>query len=363
MTRGFALLLATGLAALTVAGGCRRDPDLDAYLNVLYSQQRALEDRLNDLSHEHALAVDELAAAEAKNEELLRELGRDGDDRPAPARRERPARPNDLPEPDSDPDSPPTLTPPMIEEGEEYTPTSGRKRRVRVEPANTSAERGPGLNAASQNRGQPADTQVTHIVLNPYLTQGHDFDGEPGDDGVSVAIEPRNGGDAYVAAPGKVSIVVIDPEAGEQGRIARWDFEAEEIARRLQSSGGQQGIELKLKWPKAPPTRASLRLFARYTNEAGERFEADRPIFLNLPGQFSHRWTPKSSRPVQDLLPDRSEALVERAPPRSARAPAEPPVERQAKLPEFKTPAPPPAAAPQPTAPAPLTRPQWRPVR
>lgn len=349
-------------AVCAIAGGCRRDPHMDAYLNVLYSQQRALEDRLNDLSYEHAAAVDELAAAEEKNRQLLRELGRD--DSVTPSRRPRSTPPSD----ETEPDETPELTPPMIEQGEPFTPTGRQARGVRAAPASTSAARGPVLNgngpglngnrrqpnprSDGQGRGAspspPSDTRVTHIVLNPYLTQGHDFDGQPGDDGIALAVEPRNAADEYVPAAGKLSVVVIDPAVeDDSGRIARWDFETDEIARRLERES-EQGIVLRLPWPKAPPTRAELKVFVRYVSADEQKLEANRPLYLNLPGQFSHRWTPKSSRPAQDLEPEQLEALAAPTSPDSDLRIAD---ARSVEPEALPTPASPTPAAPEASAP------------
>lgn len=370
MTRGHARTLGTLTAMLCLAvGGCRRDPYQEAYLDRLYSQQRALEDKLNDLDYEHAIAVEELAEERAKNEELRSQSGA--------ARRSPSTRPGrgsaPLPESGDEEgdDSPPTLTPPMIEQGEPFDPASGRRRqngRQNGEPKamTTSTGGGGGLKEKiTSPAGGPSDPRVTHIVLNPYRTQGHDFDGQPGDDGIALSFEPRNATDQFVPAAGPVSIVVIDPEAGESGRVARWDFTAKEVAERLAASGDapSDGIEFKLPWPKDPPSRAQLRVFVRYTSEDDNRFETNRAIFLNLPGQFSHRWTPKSARPMQEGAVD----IAERPAPPSSRAPEK---QRLAKAPEKVEP----GVADQepadrepdaePASPAkPLSRPQWQPFR
>jgi hypothetical protein len=370
MTRGYTRIFGALAAMLCLAaGGCRRDPYKDAYLDVVYSQQRALEDKLNNLDYEHAIAVEELAEARAKNDELREELGRPGSRR-TPA--SRPSRGTDSPrDTDEGDDSPPALTPPMIERGEPFEPAS---RRSRQRAMTTSTGGGSDLNKPPT---APANSRVTHIVLNPYRTQGHDFDGQPGDDGIALSFEPRNALDQFVPSAGPVSIVVVDPEAGEAGRIARWDFTAEEIAERLAASGDESpsgGIDFKLPWPKDPPTRAQLRVFVRYTGESDERFETNRAIFLNLPGQFSHRWTPKSARPMQEGAVDVGDVADRPAAPRSM-APAK---ERLARTPEIdpptgaeegtgdseRGPEPQPPAKPLANSPAkPLERPQWKPFR
>ena len=368
MTRKDALSLGALAATLCVAvGGCQRDPREEAYLDRLYSQQRALEDKLNDLDYEHAIAVEELAEERGKNEELRAQLDR-GPSRRTPSTGPRPSRGSDAsPAPGESDETPPTLTPPNIEQGEPFDPASGRKRSRAM---TTSTAGGSGLkeSATAQSRETLAQS-VTHIVLNPYRTQGHDFDGEPGDDGIELSLEPRDANDRFIAASGALAIVVVDPEAGQNGRVARWDFTAEQVAERLAASS-EGGIDFKLPWPKEPPKRAQLRLFARFTNEKGESYKADRAIFINLPGQFSHRWTPKSSRPMQEEAIEVAERP--KAPPRErdrepgenersevrGQRPAKPEPAADSPLAPKKDPAPADDLPPKP-----LARPEWKPFR
>ena len=89
---------------------------------------------------------------------------------------------------------------------------------------------------------KPGDKKVTHLFLNP-LSGGADFDGQPGDDGLRVVIEPRNATDEFVPEAGALSVVLLDPERqGESARVARWDSDVasrkgghEAIVRRLEA--------------------------------------------------------------------------------------------------------------------------------
>jgi hypothetical protein len=151
------------------------------------------------------------------------------------------------------------------------------------------------------------DKKVTHIQLNPLHTCGQDFDHAPGDDGLSILIEPRNGANQFVPLTCPVSVVVLDPiKNGDDARVARWDFSEAQIAEKLQQ-GENRGIHLKLPWPAKPPENARLEVFVRYETPEGKKLQAEKEIFIALPGQFSQRWTP---RPADRQRKKPSESLV-----------------------------------------------------
>jgi hypothetical protein len=152
-----------------------------------------------------------------------------------------------------------------------------------------------------QLRGQPVDRKVTHLFLSP-LTGAADFNGQPGDDGLCVILEPRNAGDQYVSEAGAVSVVLLDPtRQGEAARIARWDFDKSTTQHLLASEGRKPaddggkpfGIKLEMPWPAAPPASNQLKLFVRYETADGRRLQTDRDIFVTSPGQALSRWTPR----------------------------------------------------------------------
>src|SRR6185503_16880184 len=67
------------------------------------------------------------------------------------------------------------------------------------EPAGKVKPTGLEQNIAAQAKEpEVTDKNVTHIQLNPLHTCGQDFDHAPGDDGISILIEPRNGANQFV---------------------------------------------------------------------------------------------------------------------------------------------------------------------
>ncbi len=292
------------VVASLLATGCRQDPWLNAYLESLNTERRMLEDEYYALEYDYNDQLAELELLRNEKNQLLKELGREPAATPAttPSRPRRPTPMSDTPE----------LMTPEIDLG---TPTDPQSETPRIEipmrPREPQSEFLPvpsiqqPVTASSYNSDidnsdieyvPPDDLRVTHVVLNPFLTSGLDFDGQPGDDGLWVVIEPRNAQDEYVPQAGQVSVVVLDPaEHGERARVARWDLDAAQASQFLQYTYEDGGLHLELPWTNKPPAHAKLHLFVQYTTDDGRKLETDREIEIVAPGQFSQRWTPRLS--------------------------------------------------------------------
>lgn len=297
--------------ACFLSAGCRQDPYLSATFEMMNQEKRHLEDRVYELEDELDQFQDQLESARRENNKLRKLEG--SEEEPS-----RPKRGSILPR-SSDPPrngAPKDPREPKIEFGEPGEPEravpGGGGARPR--PAKMPAKLGPEMNGPNMNGPagkndlpppaefegeqtayvEPEDTRVTHIILNPFLTGGHDFDHKAGDDGVAVIVEPRNKEDQFVQQAGPVSIVVIDPEIeGKEGRIARWDFDSIEVGKLMKKKGLGRGIHFKLPWPNKPPENNKLKVFVRYQTLDGRKLEADRDITIAKLGQFSQRWTPR----------------------------------------------------------------------
>ena len=95
------------------------------------------------------------------------------------------------------------------------------------------------------------------------------------------------------SAPGDISIVVVDPAIeGNAGRIARWSFDADQIAQYVRRNHDGGSLRFELHWPSSPE-HSDLRLFVRFTTFDGRRLEANLPIEAQVADAESakHRWT------------------------------------------------------------------------
>jgi hypothetical protein len=290
------------LGVCLLAAACQPNAHMKAYIDLLNTEQRLLEDDFYAADAERRYVTAEIKQLQKENETLRKRLGLSPTDPVVTTPAE--TVPGGSDRGDASPrleiESPTT---PLIEipNAPKELPNGQRL------PAETLP--GPGAAASAtqdlddrEEYVPPEDLRVTHIVINPVLTGGHNFDRRPGDDGISVVFEPRNADDAYVPRAGDVSIVVLDPAAeGEAQRVARWNFQMDEAVHHVRTKQFGRGLNFNLPWPGDPPPRTRLHLFVRYTSDDGREFQADREIEIREAGEFSNRWTPKSV----DLADDR----------------------------------------------------------
>jgi hypothetical protein len=181
----------------------------------------------------------------------------------------------------------PADTPPDIDLASlESPPAAGQ-----ASPAGRAGE-----NALEPSLHEPADRKITHLFLDPQLTGGCDLDGQPGDDGLRIVVEPRNAAEQFIAEAGSLSIVVLDPsKQGEAARVARWDFDERATRQLLADTAPRRGMRLELPWPGAAPGGKRLQLFIRYVTPDGRRLQVDRELFVTPPGEAISRWTPRTA--------------------------------------------------------------------
>jgi hypothetical protein len=210
-------------------------------------------------------------------------------------------------------EAPPALPPapnlPEVQPGQEFIPgspsTPGKNSGgTNVKPAPAELH-GPALTKAdaasppsnplraedaSADKLNP-DTEVDRISLNPALTGALDRHGNPTNELLSVVIDQRDARDARVVAPGDVSIVVVDPALeGREAKIARWDFDSDEVAKHVRRNRDGGSLQFELPWPK-PPEHSDLRLFVRFTAFDGRKLEANLPIETRLADTKRREWS------------------------------------------------------------------------
>lgn len=145
----------------------------------------------------------------------------------------------------------------------------------------TRSESGPTM-AAPTNATAPSE-QVMAISLHETATAGYNDDGQPGDDGVRVVIEPRDAQGNLLAAPAKISVVLMDPlQSGNAARLGRWDFTVEQAAMSYAKSAESEGLHLELPWYQAVPQHGELHMFVRYHTADGRKIDVDRSLTVAL---------------------------------------------------------------------------------
>lgn len=156
----------------------------------------------------------------------------------------------------------------------------------------------PSVKGVSYEEPAPAKPSVQQIIVNSNRTAGLDLDARPGDDGITLWLEPRDADGKFLADAGSVAVVALDPQqTGPAARIARWDLTSQQLARRLMKVEGVRGYQLQLPWKGKSPEHPALRVAIRYETSDGRRLEATRDLEIELPPEPVQRWLPRSSGP------------------------------------------------------------------
>lgn len=332
------------LLICSTAVGCRRDPYVDAYFDMLNAEKRILEDRLYEAEYNYEKTLKELEACRTK-----------------------PAKSQERPD-ESEQEIPPAETPdlPDVELPPGFNQQTGHFSSEQIRAVGTgvlaSATTLPDQAeavvrqpvAAPPPSPQPLDMKVAAIHLNARRTGGIELDGMPGDDGIAVLIEPRNTQGQFVARPAALSLVLLDPlKRDDEARFARWDFDRETAQRMLKPDGLDRGLYVRVPWPEIPPAVDRLHLFVRYTTDDERTVEADREIVIRPPDLVADRWTP------------RAEGSAARTASRNASPPVRQNQETDSRVvpAAHVTPATPPSAPDKPAASQTGRQDLWSPVR
>ena len=297
-----------------VASGCCASRCVQVEIDVLQGKLRDMEDYINQLEHEIQVTCEDLEVCQRENSVPKKQLGVSNANLPGI-------------------EAVPDLSPPPVELQPPDSPEDAAGGEIPWgvpphqgpdTPAPTPAQLDPGEDRPVHSENDAAgagavDAQVTKVVFNPRLTGGYDLDGLPGDEGLLVVVEPRDANGRYLPLAGPVSVVVLDAEKeGAEARVGRWDFDTVATARVLRNTLLGRGIHLELPWPHTPPEHSRLRVFVRYQTTDGRELQADRDVFVAIPGQISNRWTPTT--PVAGRLRQQ----IAEAPDRHDHAPAHP---------------------------------------
>lgn len=278
-------LLITASTVLLLAG-CRTDPRLQVYIDNMNAEKRLLEDTLFELQHDYDTQLEEV-------QKLRRELKtlKEGEtDSSTPSRGPSSRTPSQR---DVFPEIP-ELKPPVVDPGRRTQPKPAPKPRdlddedlqpPRLELGDESDE--------FSARPLPDDQQVTQLYIHPLVTGNPPADNARDAGGLRVVVEPRNAEQQYVALPGSVSVALLDPV--DRSRIARWEFDRQQVELALQRARSGPGIELHLPWRSEPPASGRGLMVVRYRTSEGATVQQDREITIPPPGQLA-RWTPRADQ-------------------------------------------------------------------
>ena len=120
------------------------------------------------------------------------------------------------------------------------------------------------------------------LRISKLLTGGLDADDRPGDDVLSVVLEPHDSQGELVKLPGEVTIEVLDPAlAGEKKTIGRWSFAASEVRDCWHNGLFVAGFKFRLDW-QTVPEHETLVVHARLETADGRSFDATETVTVEV---------------------------------------------------------------------------------
>jgi hypothetical protein len=157
-------------------------------------------------------------------------------------------------------------------------------RRVAVDREADSAaapDRGVFEDLASVPRSDPSnvDPEIVSRIQIGNSSGSRDFDGQDGDDGMSIIVQPIDHRGEILAVPGPVSIVLLD--ARNRERVARWEYSEAEVQEAFVADGSGVGFRLDMSWAGMEPRSTDLHVYVRFRGAGGE-WDADLPMKAKL---------------------------------------------------------------------------------
>lgn len=145
---------------------------------------------------------------------------------------------------------------------------------------------------------------VTQVVINSAYSSSKDFDGQPGEDGIALLLQPQTASGETVLHAGQLTVSVIDPTASSATqRIGMWKFVPSETKLFFTNNDAEnRGILLELPWEQTRPQGKSVMVFVRFETSDGRRLETSGPVAVqSFQAKSTNRNLPSSSREMEDL--------------------------------------------------------------
>jgi hypothetical protein len=144
------------------------------------------------------------------------------------------------------------------------------------------------LAAIRENSGAkmpPAEASQIYTLKSIALgrqTGGLNEDGVPGDEALQVVLEPRDGDDHAIKAPGTLTVQTLEitPE-GLKKPLCSWRIPPDALRRTWKSGLWSSGYFVTLPW-KSYPSQEKVRVVAQFVLADGRSFEADKDVTVHL---------------------------------------------------------------------------------
>jgi hypothetical protein len=120
------------------------------------------------------------------------------------------------------------------------------------------------------------------LRINTLLTGGLDEDGQPGDELLSLVLEPFDADGGTLKLPGDLAVEISDPAADAAGTIGEWTFSAEDVRKAWHAGFIVTGFKFRL--PLGSTLQhETLVVHARMSTSDGRVFDATETIKVRVP--------------------------------------------------------------------------------
>ena len=133
------------------------------------------------------------------------------------------------------------------------------------------------------------DSPITEVVINKSVSQGKNFNGRPGDDGIELLLQPKSADGSVIDEAGDLTVSLVDPSADQGERqIGQWTFLKKEAQLFFaEDEFDNRGILLSLKWDKIVPVNKRLTVYVRFETIDGRVMETTSDIFIDPPSELT----------------------------------------------------------------------------
>jgi len=135
------------------------------------------------------------------------------------------------------------------------------------------------------NFGDEQEEFITEIIVNRHASVGQNLDGQSGDEGLNLLVQPRTADGSVHVVAGELSVDLVNPKALlDEQTIGHWEFLPEETKLFFASDRREgEGILLHLPWEQNLPTHRSLVVTVSFTTPDGRILSTSTRIQVDPP--------------------------------------------------------------------------------